>query len=638
MVSYRKDIDGLRGIAVLPVILYHYKIPGFEGGFTGVDIFFVISGYLIGSIILSGLTENTFSFAGFYERRIRRIIPAFYTVIFTSLLFAFFFLDSAFLKELAQTAASAVLLFSNVFFYKTIGSYFAPESGGNILLHTWSLSVEEQFYLVFPPFIYLLYKYVRRYLILIIGIVALASLAGCILLTKDHVVFSFYLPFTRSWEFLAGVLVARIPVNTGNRLLKEALSLTGVALIVTGIVALDTNSIFPGYNALLPVTGAALLLQYGPGTRIANRILSFGPLVFTGKISYSLYLWHLPVIAFSEYFIYDTFKPSNIIIPLLVTFALSIISWRYIEQPFRLKKQFAGNYKKVFGYAALAFVCLAGICVVIDRKGGFPDRSLQNKMLEEMRTDSYTSHKKLWPYFTHLMTPDSISRHLAMIGDTQTTPGFILWGDSHAGKLLPMFEAACRAKHISGYGAITLAYPPVLTARTWFTNDKVPAINSAVFHFITTHPDIKKVFLVSRWTVHHNLSLQHDQSPVFDEELVRTVDTLAKTGREVILFTPVPELKTWPKKYFFQSILLHKDINSLTPTRADYFSNNKPMLDLMARLDSLPHVKVVATYDFFFQDGRTLLADHDHLLYIDKNHLSQAGAARLKGLIARELP
>jgi hypothetical protein len=353
----------------------------------------------------------------------------------------------------------------------------------------------------------------------------------------------------------------------------------------------------------------------------------------------------LPVIAFSEYFIYDTFKPENIIIPLLVTFGLSVISWRYVEQPFRLRKQPPGNHKKVFLYTACFSACLAGICFVTTMNAGFPSRSRQNRLLEEIRTDREKSDLKLWSYNTRTIKPDSLKR-LATVGNVHTIPEFILWGESHAGKLLPVFEAACLEKNKSGYVAITLNAPPTLSTRMNLKRPNLPKMNWAIVRFIAAHPEIKKVFLTARWNVYRNQSLNNSKRPdqknsamdcPFDEELIRTIDTLTKINKEVIILAPMPELNTIPKKYFFQSIFLHKDINSLTPTKEQFLSDNKGTLDLMARFVGLPNVHVLLTYEFFFRNGKMILFEQDHLMFIDKHHLSQWGALKLKNVILGEL-
>lgn len=648
MLTYRKDIDGLRGIAVLSVILFHYNIPGLEGGFTGVDIFFVISGFLIGSIILSDLGRSRFSFTAFYERRVRRILPALYTVVLACFLFSFYFLNSTFLENLAQTATTSVLFISNIYFYDTTGGYFAEVTGPNILLHTWSLSLEEQFYILYPPLIYLLYKYARKYIIHFILVIAIISLGGSIILTNDNEVFSFYLPFTRSWEFLAGVLLAGVNIPNSNKILKEVFSLLGAAFIIAGLVALNAHSVFPGYSALLPVAGTALLIKYADHSFLLNRILCFRPLVFIGKISYSLYLWHWPVLIFSEYFIYDTLSLVNIIYLLLLTFLLSILSWRYVERPFRRKNRTKGNSKKAFLAAGISGAFLVCFFFAIKINKGFPD--FENKMFVEIKNDSNPA--RYLAYSKQAIELDSLAT-LPKIGDHHAAPSFLLWGDSHAGSQIPGFEAACLEKNKSGFVAITIGDPPVLTGRMQPYNPNIVNINSAIIRFLIFHPEIKKIFLSARWSAYPKLFLNNEgikesafskttgnlleNNVSFEKEIVRVVDTLIRMDREVILLTPTPELKSIPRKYVFYAKLFNKNINSLTPTKKDFLHENKRIFDLFKELDNHPNIQLLSVHDVLFNKGTILLDNNDHLVFIDKDHLSTRGAIKLKDSILNKL-
>jgi len=640
MLSYRKDIEGLRGIAVLLVILFHYKIPGFEAGFVGVDIFFVISGYLIAAIILSELQEGAFSFAEFYKRRVLRILPPLYVVVFVSLLFSFYFLDSDFVKSLAKTSASAVLLSSNVFFYQALGPYFAEESGANILLHTWSLSLEEQFYIFFPLLIYAVHKYAPKYRMhWIIGL-ALVSLGMSIAMTPAHPVFAFYLPFTRCWEFLAGMLAAADYRGNKGRLYPEAWSAAGVLLLVSGLIRLNTESYFPYWNALFPVAGTALLLRYSHHTRIVSGILSFRPLLLIGKISYSLYLWHWPVLVLSEYFIYDMFRGMNLLIPLSLTVLLSVISWRYVEQPFRLKKRTQNNRKRIFGGALFFSICLAGIALIIAYTPGFPDRTAENKTMEAIKAD--TSWSRIWRYHAHtIRLGDHPDDPLATIGDTSASPTFLLWGDSHAGSLLYGFEAACLEKKVSGYVAIVTGDAPILPITSKPYLPDLAAVSGSVIRFIRMHPGIQKVFLSARWTTYRHTSERKNGQGLeypFDEEVSRIVDTLVRLNREVVIIAPTPELNMVPRKYFFQSRILHKDINSLTPTYDQFLQYQKGFLDLMAKLDQHSLVSTVDPAAPFFHQGHLLLLDEGHLTFLDAHHLSQWGSLKLKKTMLDWLP
>lgn len=295
---YRPEIDGLRAISVLPVIMFHAGFTLFSGGFVGVDIFFVISGFLITSIIASEINENKFTFVGFYERRARRILPALFFVIACCCPFVWLWMLPVQAKDFSASVISVVFFASNIFFWMKDG-YFSEASELKPLLHTWSLAVEEQYYLLFPPFLLLLWRYGRNRLFLIILTLALGSLLLTELGWRFKPSVNFFLAPTRAWELLAGSLCALIAFGK-QPLRSNFLSSFGLGLIVFSILNYDNSTPFPSFYALAPVTGACLILLFGnTGTAVA-WLLSRQVLVAVGLISYSAYLWHQPVFALAR--------------------------------------------------------------------------------------------------------------------------------------------------------------------------------------------------------------------------------------------------------------------------------------------------------------------------------------------------
>lgn len=337
---YRPDIDGLRAVAVLPVVFYHLNISLISGGFVGVDVFFVISGYLITSLISAEMTEGTYSIAKFYVRRARRIFPALFVMCAICALFVFVFCLPSDAKRFSGSLSAATLFASNFYYYFT-SDYFAPAADAQPLLHTWSLAVEEQFYIVFPLILLLVRRYFARRERLIFIVLALASLGISAWLVRVDRTAAFYLPHSRAWELLAGALLAigAVPAIRSRRL-AAALGLVGLALVGGSVFLLKEQMPFPGLIALAPCVGAALVIHAGRDSTLpASRLLSLAPVRFIGLISYSLYLWHWPIDVISRTFAFwygwdPDLKPHKIAV-LFLSLVSAILSWHFVEKPFR---------------------------------------------------------------------------------------------------------------------------------------------------------------------------------------------------------------------------------------------------------------------------------------------------------------
>jgi peptidoglycan/LPS O-acetylase OafA/YrhL len=375
-VKYRADIDGLRAVAVLLVLAYHLEIHRFRGGFVGVDVFFVISGFLIGSIILADLDATRFSILSFYERRIRRIFPALAVLLLgTSVLAYMFFLPSEFV-DYGKSLLAATFSFSNVLFLHQAG-YFNTPAATKPLLHTWSLAVEEQFYVFLPLFLIGVRRYFPRKQRLLILIVALLSFAvSAVGAFRAHDA-TFYLVHTRAWELLLGtMLVLDIFPSISTMFLRNLASVLGVSLILIAGLQFTPATPFPGAAALLPCAGAGLVIAAGKsGTSIVGKALSLRPMVFIGMISYSLYLWHWPLIVFqkTDGLLIRGVSPSvTKLVLILASFVLATLSWRFVELPFRNLRQLSRPLIFRIATAAAAILLVAGTVIVGTR--GFPSR------------------------------------------------------------------------------------------------------------------------------------------------------------------------------------------------------------------------------------------------------------------------
>lgn len=378
LLKYRSDIDGLRAIAVLLVLFFHAKFNFISGGFIGVDAFFVISGFLITSIIQKEVTNNTFSFKTFYIRRIKRILPALIALLILTCIPAYLFLFSDDLETFGRNVIHAFLSTSNFFLWQNTGGYFEPNTDLLPLLHTWSLAVEEQFYFIWP-ILFILFakitkqKYLGPIFVILLGI--LLCLSVYLAETSPHSAY-FLLP-ARAFELMMGAALAinyqHIPKM--NKAFNHLLSVIGLALIIIPAITLTKASIFPGLNAFWPCLGACVLIATGKQNNshgIVNRLISHKYFVFIGLISYSLYLWHWPIFSFIQYLGLEL-KGLVQFAGISLSFLFAYLSWKFVEQPTRQLKfpNLGSAMKKI---VLPAFIILTTIYGVLDVKNGFPDR------------------------------------------------------------------------------------------------------------------------------------------------------------------------------------------------------------------------------------------------------------------------
>jgi peptidoglycan/LPS O-acetylase OafA/YrhL len=348
--QYRKEIDGLRAVAVLPVMFFHAGFERFGGGFLGVDIFFVISGYLITTIILKEKDVGTFSLVSFYERRIRRIFPALFFVLIACLPFAWLWLLPHELKNFGQSLMAVSLFISNLFFWQE-SDYFASDAEMIPLLHTWSLAVEEQYYVLFPLLIGVLWFIGKRKLTALLLLIAIASLAFSEWAWRHYPDANFYLLPSRAWELLAGVLAAfyahQYPLKG-----KQSFSLIGLIMIIGSILLLNDKLPFPSLYTLIPVIGTVLIILFATQTTWVGKLLSTPILAGVGLISYSAYLWHQPIFVFARLQSMQELPDWQFLILILLTLLLAFVSWIFVEQPFRNKHNF--TQRQIFSMAILA--------------------------------------------------------------------------------------------------------------------------------------------------------------------------------------------------------------------------------------------------------------------------------------------
>lgn len=377
---YRPEIDGLRALAVLPVIFFHAGFDFFRGGFVGVDIFFVISGYLITTIIISELAEGKFSIINFYERRARRILPALFFVMLVCLPFFWFWLSPLYLKDFGQSLIAVSTFSSNILFWSESG-YFETASELKPLLHTWSLALEEQYYIIFPIFLMIVWCLGIKWILILLTLIFILSLGISEWGVLYHPNAAFYSLPTRGWELLVGVFAAfylKYNDYLKSNSLNQLISLIGCGMIIYAIVVFDSKTPFPGLNALVPTIGTGLLILSAVPNTLAHKLFSLKPIVGIGLISYSAYLWHQPILAFTNYGILG--EVSNLLTLSICasSFILAWFSWRYVEKPFRDNSKVSRSFIFKFSIGGIIFFSLIGQWLnVID--GGLKFMPLEQK-------------------------------------------------------------------------------------------------------------------------------------------------------------------------------------------------------------------------------------------------------------------
>jgi len=432
--QHRADIDGLRGLAVLAVVACHAGVPGLAGGFLGVDVFFVISGYLIAGVIAERQAAGDFSLAGFWERRIRRILPALLVVALATMALAWGPLLPRDLESVARSALAALFSVSNLWFWRDSG-YFTGSDTLRPLLHTWSLGVEEQFYLAFPLFMLAAARLFPDRRRLVLALIAAASLATAAWCATSHVEAGFYLPVTRAWELLAGVLLALAPPLRLAPPARHAAGLAGLALILGSVALLSGETPWLGVATLAPCLGAALLIASGQ-QGIAGRMLAWPPLVGIGLISYSLYLWHWPLLTLQRLTALGGHGGVATAGVIALALVLAVLTWRLVERPCRDRRFL--TRRQLFAAAAVCVGLTAAPALVILAADGFPHRFDARALALEKRLGKppYGPYRSGTCFLSSGYDSDDFRPDLCLARDPGR-PDWLLIGDSHAAHLLP---------------------------------------------------------------------------------------------------------------------------------------------------------------------------------------------------------
>lgn len=543
--AYRRDIDGLRAIAVGAVVLYHFGVAGFGSGFVGVDIFFVISGFLITSILLGDFEKGGISLVRFYERRVRRILPALFAMMAICLLVGLALLPPRALDELGRSILAAISFVSNIYFWRSTSGYFDGPAETRPMLHTWSLGVEEQFYIFFPIALAILLRFGRRFTAIMAAIGLIAALAISAWLTPRFPDASFYLSPTRAWQLLVGALLALHPLQPGNRWMAEGASAAGLALIVFAVVALGGGTPTSGLAGLFPCLGAILLIYAGAGPHagLVTRLISTRPFVAVGLISYSLYLWHWPIYVFlRHYILFEPLSPLFAVLGIAAAFVMAFLSWRFVEQPIRRRAILDGR-GRLFAAAAIVAVLLAsGAGAMLALKGApgrFPDMQLAAMQDEPPRPDWAPYNRRS----CFSLNPGWKVETCTLVNSGPNAPVAMLWGDSYSGNYVAglLDNADNVAPTVIHYSAPrcppVIGYDPV-------TNRECAPFNERGLEVIEEQ-NVQILILAARWESY----ISGGKMTVRD--VANTIEAFQDQGLEVILVGQSPVYYfDFPEEYY----------------------------------------------------------------------------------------
>ncbi len=675
--KYRSEIDGLRALAVLPVILFHAGFEWFSGGFIGVDVFFVISGYLITTIIISEMAEGKFSIVNFYERRARRILPALFFVMVVCLPFAWLWLIPVDLKDFGQSLVAVSTFSSNFLFWMESG-YFDTSSELKPLLHTWSLAVEEQYYILFPIFLMFTWKLGIKKILILLSIFFIISLGLAQWSSYNFPSASFYLLPTRGWEILIGVFTA-IYLNYKGHLkfhnANQFLSLLGFGMITYSIIAFDKTTPFPSFYTLIPAIGTGLLIICTVQHTIVNKLLSMKIMVGLGLISYSAYLWHQPFLAFARHKTLGEVPDVLVIFLCCSSILMAWISWRFIERPFRNK--ISVSRRAIFIFSATGILAFSSIGFLLQQE---KIRSFSPNILNNIEYSSLGEKiSKVGNIcdFNDFVEQDTFK--YCFFGDTTADNSIVVFGDSHFLAIQYALDEKLREKKIKG---IWLKSFNIGCNETIFTTSHKKSSNQSLLncpHYYSAALDYfsssEYLILINRWSIKYfypnsNLETPHFINKALGCEEIRSTNTrnvpfnkngfkqpssdsmsaalkdllrISASKIKTVLVYPVPEIGCDPYRYNVKyKNKTGLELVSLSFPVEEYDIRNKFVIDIFDEFYTQNKESIVPVR------LRPVFCEKTHLevcqviensipLYFDDDHLSDTGASLVVEEILRSI-
>ena len=616
--KYRAEIDGLRALAVIPVIFFHAGFKMFSGGFIGVDIFFVISGYLITTILIEDIEKNQFSILYFYERRARRILPILFFVMLICIPFAWLWMLPSHMKDFSESLLAMSFFASNILFWKESG-YFEAAADEKPLLHTWSLAVEEQYYLLFPVFLIFAWRFGRNKVFWMIILMAIISLLISEWGWRNKEIANFYLAPTRAWELFAGSISAFIIYKKGVKK-NNPLALLGLSAIIFSIFAYDKSTPIPSVYALVPVLGVMLLVLYADQETLVGKILSSKVLVGVGLISYSAYLWHQPLFAFARIRFHD--GPSEIMMIALsiMSIILAFFSWKYIEKPFRNLNSNFFTQKKIFSLAIIGVFIFSFIGLTGHFKNGF-----KNRFVEVVDGDvgHFLYHQYVDKKYLDC-EPKKIAKSAlswdGFLRCQQSAKGefdWLLLGDSHAEHL---FLGLAEENPNINLAYYIFGAPPYLE-QTQFKE---------IFEVIDKTKTSKTIFL----TMHYVSRINNEKR--FKEGFSNTINFLKKLGHRVILIGDIPRYDVSPERCKYK-----KSIQAATNHCSISFSDFKKQRDkyepILKELSFRFKIPFFTIHEPLCNDiGCSMVLDKT-ILYRNSDHLNIPGSILIGKFLSNKI-
>lgn len=662
---YRAEIDGLRALAVVPVIFFHAGLDVFSGGFVGVDVFFVISGYLITTIILNEKEAGTFSLVNFYERRARRILPALFFVVIATIPFAWAWLLPADMKEYSLSITAVATFVSNIFFGKESG-YFSIAAELKPLLHTWSLAVEEQYYIIFPLFVMAAWKYGKQKMALMLTGIALLSLGYAEWAAVYDPETAFYILPTRAWELLIGVLIAFYCVQKPDIKSNDALGFLGLALIVYAIVTFDRNTPFPSLYTLVPTIGAALIILFASGTSFVARVMGNRVFVGIGLISYSAYLWHQPLFALVRHKTAN--EPSQELLYALIvaSMVLAYLTWRFVEKPFRDKQRFsAKQIFKLSGYTGGALIVFGLVVSLSDGYAGRISDEVEIILAAAKDRNPRNSECHFEPFSKGRI------ENACILGNAKNVKGALV-GDSHADAISHELELWAQAEKI-GIKSLTVgSCPPAVGVQQYLKGSPTRCAqqNLAIHDYLLSDDSINFIVISSRLTAYlagggfdnheggvergaasavlrpwpKDTSLQavgSDDQKFLGGLFKKTIKSYLNAGKKVVLIYPVPEAG-WnvPRKMASQAFLGTDAGQSFNTSYELFKTRNQAAIDVLDEIGDHPNIIRVSPEALFCNSivkGRCIVQIEGHPLYADDDHLNNFGAKFVIEEVAKSL-
>lgn len=620
--QYRPEIDGLRALAVVPVLLFHAGFGLVSGGFAGVDVFFVISGYLITAIIHREISDGNFSIVRFYERRARRLAPALLLVCAVSIPFALMWMLPEELNSFGKSLYSVNLFASNFFFWDQAG-YFAPSTALLPLLHTWSLAVEEQFYLVFPLLLLLLHRFSRATLLKVVAALVLLSFAATQVFANLDPAANFYLLPSRFWELGVGALLAlvgveKLDLSKGSR---ELLSALGLLAIVASYLFVVESAFYPGWTTVPVVLGTALVLAFGRSDTVVGRLLSLKPLVAIGLISYSLYLWHQPVFAFARLRSIEDIPAEGYALLIALCFVLAYLSWRLVEQPFRKPGRF--SRRAVFGATLAAGSAAIAFGFTLDGSDGLAAR---NRELAQLSEPSVGLGKKC----------DAVADLRCA---SNPKPEVAVWGDFFARHLVdgiiaskPDVRLVQLAKNNCGPFLNLSPIMPRL-GRDW--SDDCARYNEEVRRFLLANRSIRYVVLssqLSQYLKEEKVLVDGRSEVTTDSKLLidglrATFAWLRSNGFEPVFVAPTPHDGRDTGLCVARARLLGLSDRHCEPVLTTVREYDRDVLNVVA--DIADEYPVVSFMDYLCDDDSCKIEDKGVALFEDFGHFSKEGSRQM---------